>query len=160
MSEEVTEVFLHDGTEWSGQRALEAFIRRQGWSIGPTDTTGIRGVICEPDVQIAKWKNLTPIERDECDGQVRTVSGRGRDGDFLLVACPWRGSNPQPGDYESHGAADAVLASDELQAIRQALRGMAQDSPRASMSCPPSMVLADRYGLPPSVVAWVMEGDA
>lgn len=90
---EVTEMFLHDGTEWSGQRALERFIRQNGWSIGPTDVTGIRGVICEPGIQIAKWKNLTPAERQECDGQVRTVSGRGRDGDFMLHAIAMVGAS-------------------------------------------------------------------
>jgi hypothetical protein len=89
MSDEVTEVFEHDGTDWSAQLALERFVRERGWSISPTDVTGIRAVICEPGIQIAKWKNLTPAERQECDGRVGTLSGRGRDGTFVMVVvCP------------------------------------------------------------------------
>lgn len=83
---EVTEVFEHDGTDWSAQRALERYVQQRGWSISPTDVTGTRALICEPGVTIAKWKNLTPADRADCDGQVRTVAGRGRDGTFMLVA--------------------------------------------------------------------------
>jgi len=45
-------------------------------------------------------------------------------------------------------SADAVLAMPELQAIRKALRDMAHEA---------DLELED-YDLPPSVVAWVMEG--
>lgn len=71
---DVVITFNHDGTAWSAMRSAEAFIRGKGWSIGPSDVTGIRGVICRPGVAVAKWKNLTPEQRDQCDGQ---LVGRG-----------------------------------------------------------------------------------
>jgi len=52
------------------------------------------------------------------------------------------------GSFDKRKAADAVLAMPELQAIRKALRDMAHEA---------DLELED-YDLPPSVVAWVMEG--
>lgn len=61
---EVTEVFEHDGTDWSAQRALERYVHQQGWSISPTDVTGTRALICEPGWTIAAtMSELTDEQR-------------------------------------------------------------------------------------------------
>jgi len=73
--------FEHGGSDWDAMRNAEAAIRAADWSVGPSDVTGIRGVIAAPGVRIAKWKNLTPEERAECDG---VLVGRGRDAHRML----------------------------------------------------------------------------
>lgn len=60
----------------------DRFIRERGWSVGPPDVTYRRGVLFERDVQIAKWKNLSPVERAECDA---VLVGSSRTGPLRLV---------------------------------------------------------------------------
>lgn len=55
--------------------ALARYVLRSGWSIGPSDTTRRRGIVARPGVVVAKWTNLTPAERSECD-YVAVGSGR------------------------------------------------------------------------------------
>ena len=53
--------------EPSPRAEAETFIRNNGWSIGSSCMGGKRGVIFEPDVLIAKWRNLTLRERETVD---------------------------------------------------------------------------------------------
>lgn len=75
-------VFPNDGSEWSAMHAAERHIREQGWSVGPTDITGRRGVVFQPDVRVAKWKNLTPAEQAACDA---VLVGRSRNENLTLT---------------------------------------------------------------------------
>lgn len=80
--------FPCDGQLWTAKRAAEAFIREQGWAVGPSDVTGRRGVMFNGDYIVAKWKNLTPAERTACDA---VLVGGGQTGDRILVeACAIR----------------------------------------------------------------------
>lgn len=75
--------FYGDGQDWTAKHAAEAFIRKQGWAVGPSDTTHHRGVMFSDEYAISKWKYLTRSERQECDA---VLVGRGRDGDLVLRA--------------------------------------------------------------------------
>lgn len=66
---------------WHALRKAEAYIREQGWSVGPTALGGTRGIIKRPDVVIAKWRNLTQAEKDACDG---VMTGTGRYSDRVI----------------------------------------------------------------------------
>lgn len=79
MADPVT--FAHTGEDWSAMLAAEAYIRERGWSVGSSDRLGVRGIIFEPGVAIAKWHNLNAAQRDECDAR---LEGRGRDADRVL----------------------------------------------------------------------------
>lgn len=78
--------FLNDGTEWSAMRALERWVKESGYSIGPTDvTTNQRAIICEPNVLVAKWRNLTQSEKDTSD---LIATGASRWGE--IIVHDWR----------------------------------------------------------------------
>lgn len=72
--------------------AAERFVREQGWSVGPTDVTGLRGILFRPGVLIAKWKNLTLAERAQCDAVMASQDGN-RHGSVTIAAelVPKRG---------------------------------------------------------------------
>jgi hypothetical protein len=71
-----------DDGEWAAMRRAEAYIREQGWSVGPSCMSGNRGILKRPDVRIAKWRNLSPQEKRECDG---ILIGRGRDNGRIIA---------------------------------------------------------------------------
>ena len=73
--------FEHGGSDWDAMRNAETAIKEAGWSVGPSDLTGIRAVLAAPGIRIAKWKNLTTAERAECDG---VLIGRGREAHRML----------------------------------------------------------------------------
>lgn len=79
----------------------------------------------------------------------------------VLVSAIYRLHNEDDSDLGPmpHNEVDAVLASDEMQAIRRALHRMA-DSLRSTVHLDEiPWLLGDVYKLPPHVIAWVLGGD-
>ncbi len=57
--------------------------------------------------------------------------------------------------------ADAVLDMPEMQAIRQWLRGFGMDGTNHDHCCDQCLsMMGEKYGVPDSVIAWVMDGDS
>ncbi|MEH6483079.1 MULTISPECIES: hypothetical protein [Pseudomonas] len=61
--------------------AAQAWLKGKGYSYSSTSRDSTVGIIARPDVCIAKWHNLTPTERAQCDG---TLTGDFREGPLTL----------------------------------------------------------------------------
>lgn len=77
MGRRVIRSVVFDGPGHLGTAKADKYCRTEGWSIGPTDMSGMRAVIFAPGVRVAKWRNLSPAERDMVDAVV-TGHGQGK----------------------------------------------------------------------------------
>lgn len=60
----------------------ERFCEEQGWSLGRLQGPSPRGIICSPQFDIQKWRNLRRSDREGLDG-VMVAYGRG--GPFAVL---------------------------------------------------------------------------
>ena len=56
----------------------------QGWSVGSMSAPYPTGVLKQPGVLIAKWKNLTVAERVDLDGTISSLAKSFREGPIDL----------------------------------------------------------------------------
>lgn len=73
-----------DGTcvDFSALNDAEAYLTARGFSFGPGCAASRKaGVLYGPNWQIAKWRNLTPLEQRQCHG---VIEGERRTGPITL----------------------------------------------------------------------------
>ena len=69
-----------DERTFGAYNAAETWLRSRGYSYGSMSAPHPTGIM-RGDVLIAKWKNLTAVERAQCDG---TITGDFRDGPVVV----------------------------------------------------------------------------
>lgn len=70
------------GVDFSALNAAEDFLKTRGFSFGPGCAASRKaGVLYGPGWQIAKWRNLTPLEQRQCHG---LIEGERRSGPVTL----------------------------------------------------------------------------
>ncbi|MEQ8395020.1 hypothetical protein [Thalassobaculum sp.] len=60
-------IVFDDEGDFAAVRAAEAYCRERGWSVGRMQARSPRGVICRPNIDIQKWRNLRPNDRAALD---------------------------------------------------------------------------------------------
>ena len=72
--------FKQQGT-WQAKEAAEAWCQANGISVGQSSADGPSGLLFGDYDWIAKWRNLTPQERDDLHG---TMDGNFREGPVIV----------------------------------------------------------------------------
>ncbi len=80
-------VFMSDGSPFNARYAAQDWIERHGGSVGPSSIGSPMGIVMQPDVYIAKFRNMTKKEQEELDG---TLS-HSRGGDAVIRLKNWGG---------------------------------------------------------------------
>ncbi len=76
----IEKIFDNKGT-FEALHAAQSWCKENGFSFGPTCVCAPQAVL-KGDWDIAKWRNLTPSERNDIDG---TISGDGREGPMTVT---------------------------------------------------------------------------
>ncbi len=63
----------------------ERFCSQRGWSLGRLQRGSPRGIICSPDFDIQKWRNLRQADRKGLDGLMLTA---GYGGPWTILIGP------------------------------------------------------------------------
>ena len=66
--------FKNDGTDHSGLRACQSYLKEHGFSYGAMQRDDPMAVF-KGEVAIAKWRNLNHYEKQIVDGTIESVGG-------------------------------------------------------------------------------------
>ncbi len=67
---------------FQSKTGAEQFCADRGWSLGRLQGRSPRGIICSPEFDIQKWRNLRPDDRKALDGLMISA---GRDGPWTVL---------------------------------------------------------------------------
>jgi hypothetical protein len=77
----MTTITFHREEQFEAKHAAETWLASNGYSVGPTQIGGMRGVL-KGDFAIAKWRNLCAEEKEQLDG---TMTGDMRHGPVTIT---------------------------------------------------------------------------